>query len=238
MPCGYHSLDANGVIVEINNTALRWLGHTRDEIVGKREFAEFLTGECRDRFRTAFARFKAGNPVSVSSREQTFELRCGDGSCRTVAITSSMVVDGAGGYLMSRSTVYDITQQERAAQALRATLDNTPNVAVQWFDVAGCVCYWNPASEMLYGIDSAEAMGRRMDELLHTPEQYREFVAFLSAVERGQDASGITEATVRGRHGISVTVMRRASVVPGVNAEPIFACMEVDITDERALGIL
>ena len=120
VPCGYHSLDANGVIVEINNTALRWLGHTRDEIVGKREFAEFLTGECRDRFRTAFARFKAGNPVSVSSREQTFELRCGDGSCRTVAITSSMVVDGAGGYLMSRSTVYDITQQERAAQALRA----------------------------------------------------------------------------------------------------------------------
>ena len=357
VPCGYHSLDANGVIVEINNTALRWLGHTRDEIVGKREFAEFLTGECRDRFRTAFARFKAGNPVSVSSREQTFELRCGDGSCRTVAITSSMVVDGAGGYLMSRSTVYDITQQERAAQALRATLDNTPNVAVQWFDVAGRVCYWNPAattvygwteqeakgrtldeiglytpaqardfaealremngngqaltaaestfkrkdgshgvivstlfpipaptggtyfvcmdidvterqrsedrlratldntpgiaiqwfdrearvlywnpaSEMLYGIDSAEAMGRRMDELLHTPEQYREFVAFLSAVERGQDASGITEATVRGRHGISVTVMRRASVVPGVNAEPIFACMEVDITDERAL---
>ena len=30
---------------------------------------------------------------------------------------------------------------------LRANLENTPNVAVQWYDPDGRVVYWNPASE-------------------------------------------------------------------------------------------
>ncbi|MGB6064130.1 MAG: PAS domain S-box protein [Desulfomonilaceae bacterium] len=34
-PCGYHSLDSNGVFVRINDTELSWLGYTREEIIGK-----------------------------------------------------------------------------------------------------------------------------------------------------------------------------------------------------------
>ena len=32
-PCGYHSLDGDGVFVAINDTALNWLGYARDEVV-------------------------------------------------------------------------------------------------------------------------------------------------------------------------------------------------------------
>lgn len=32
-PCGYHSLDENGVLVRINDTELRWLGRTREEVL-------------------------------------------------------------------------------------------------------------------------------------------------------------------------------------------------------------
>ena len=351
--CGYHSLDANGVFVDINETELRWLGCTRDEIIGKREFAGFLDEAGGVRFRAASALFKAGG----AAHEQVAELIARDGSRKTVAISSSALFDTQGDFTQSHSTVYDITQQESAARALRATLDNMPNVAVQWFDVDGRVCfwnkaataiygwneqeamgrtldelgiytpaqardfldnlqdmdstgqaldpaestfsrkdgslgiivstlfpipaptgktyfacmdvdvteryqseerlratlentpgvaiqwfdrearvlYWNPASEMLYGIDADEAIGRRMDELLQTPEQYQAFVAFLGEVERGHESSGVAEATVQGRHGVTVTVIRQACVIPGVRAEPIFACMEVDITDKLAL---
>ncbi len=34
-PCGYHSLDSEGVIIRINDTELQWLGYARDEIVKK-----------------------------------------------------------------------------------------------------------------------------------------------------------------------------------------------------------
>ena len=36
-PCGYHSLNADGVFVQINDTALKWLGRAREEVVGKDE---------------------------------------------------------------------------------------------------------------------------------------------------------------------------------------------------------
>jgi GAF domain-containing protein len=35
-PCGYHSVDAAGTIIMINDTELKWLGYTRDEIVHKK----------------------------------------------------------------------------------------------------------------------------------------------------------------------------------------------------------
>ncbi len=355
VPCGYHSLDANGVITEINDTELRWLGVTRESVSGKREFATFLCEQSVEKFRAAFARLKEG--ADAQGEERIFELAEQGGLRRKVSITSTVVTGSGGAFAGLRSTVYDITRQERATQALRATLDNTPNVAVQWFDLSGRVCYWNkastevfgwaeqetmgrtldevglytpeqargfidalhevsrtghafdpaestftrrdgtqgvllstlfpipapdgttyfvcmdidvterqrseerlratlentpgvaiqwfdrearvlywnPASEMLYGIDAIEAMGRRMDELLYSPQQYRDFVGFLRGVEQGPDASGIAEATVDGRHGVTVTVVRRACAVPGVSGDPIFACMEVDVTDERAL---
>ena len=44
-PCGYHSLDKDGVFVQINDTELSWLGYTRDEVIGKMNFSDLLTPE-------------------------------------------------------------------------------------------------------------------------------------------------------------------------------------------------
>src|SRR5918992_5728586 len=42
-PCGYHSLDEEGTFIAINDTELGWLGYAREEVVGRKKFAEFLT---------------------------------------------------------------------------------------------------------------------------------------------------------------------------------------------------
>ncbi|MBL8163269.1 MAG: PAS domain S-box protein, partial [Anaerolineae bacterium] len=39
-PTGYHSLDKDGIFVQINDTELDWLGYSRDEVVGKLKFTE------------------------------------------------------------------------------------------------------------------------------------------------------------------------------------------------------
>ena len=128
----------------------------------------------------------------------------------------------------------DVTERYRTEERLRATLENTPGVAVQWFDREARVRYWNPASEMLYGIDAEEAVGRRMDELLLTPQQYQSFVEFLESVKHTRSASDVRQITVRARHDLEITVLRRACIIPGERNELIFACMEVDITDAKA----
>ncbi len=74
-----------------------------------------------------------------------------------------------------------IQQREQALRAtaqelhlsetrLLATLERTPNVAVQWYDEAGRVLLWNPASEHLYGIAADQAVGRTLDQLIYTAE--------------------------------------------------------------------
>ena len=68
-PCGYHSLDANGRFVRINDTALGWLGYRRDEVIG-RPFADFLSPASRQLFAGRFESFKQTGAV----RDLEFEL--------------------------------------------------------------------------------------------------------------------------------------------------------------------
>ena len=49
-PCGYHSLDKDGVFLRVNQTELNWLGYQREELIGKVQAAldtlkETLKGE-------------------------------------------------------------------------------------------------------------------------------------------------------------------------------------------------
>jgi PAS domain S-box-containing protein len=57
-PCGYHSLDINGTFININDTALKWLGYSRDELVGKRVFSDLITEESRKAFTKDFRSLK------------------------------------------------------------------------------------------------------------------------------------------------------------------------------------
>ena len=41
-PFGYHSLDTTGVVIEINDTELGWLGYAHDEVVGKMRFTDLM----------------------------------------------------------------------------------------------------------------------------------------------------------------------------------------------------
>lgn len=41
-PCGYHSVDEHGVLTNINQTLLNWLGYTREEVIGKMRFTQLV----------------------------------------------------------------------------------------------------------------------------------------------------------------------------------------------------
>jgi PAS domain-containing protein len=54
-PCGYHSIDAAGLIVRINATELGWLGYARDEVVGRMQITDLMAPRWRGRFAAQFA---------------------------------------------------------------------------------------------------------------------------------------------------------------------------------------
>jgi diguanylate cyclase (GGDEF)-like protein/PAS domain S-box-containing protein len=111
-PCGYHSINADGTFVRINDTALSWLGYHRDEIVGKLKFSDMLTPESRAPFDHQFIAFKASGEMY----DTEFELVRKDGTKLPVLLSATAVRDADGNYLMSRSTLFDITDRKRIEQ--------------------------------------------------------------------------------------------------------------------------
>jgi PAS domain S-box-containing protein len=107
-PCGYHSLDKEGVFVRINDTELRWLGYTRAEVVGKMRFADLLTPQGRQTFEETFPLLKQSGQIADVEQELVRK----DGSILPVILSATAIRDRDGGYLMSRSTMFDISERK------------------------------------------------------------------------------------------------------------------------------
>ena len=111
-PCGYHSLDENGIFVRINDTELSWLGYPRDEIIGEKKFSDVITPDSLEVFTREFPGFKERGTV----KDLEFEMVRKDGTTFPVLLSATAITDRSGNYLMSRSTMFDITDRKRLEQ--------------------------------------------------------------------------------------------------------------------------
>jgi PAS domain S-box-containing protein/diguanylate cyclase (GGDEF)-like protein len=114
-PCGYHSVDQDGTFVRINDTELEWLGYERDELVGKMRVSDLLTQGSLPLFQSEFPLFKARGWI----RDVEVEFLRKDGSVLPVLLNATALKDAEGNYVMSRGTLYDITERRKSEQALR-----------------------------------------------------------------------------------------------------------------------
>ncbi|HLH41700.1 MAG TPA: SpoIIE family protein phosphatase [Bryobacteraceae bacterium] len=114
-PCGYHSLDGDGVFVRVNDTELEWLQYTREEIVGKRRFPDLVTPEGQKIFEKNFPLLIAKGAIE----DVEYNLIRKDGTTFPALVRASTVTDSAGNFLMTRSTVYDISNRKQAENEIR-----------------------------------------------------------------------------------------------------------------------
>ncbi len=116
-PCGYHSVDENGMFLRINDTALRWLGYTRDELVGKKRVSDLFTPASVEVFNDVFPKFVvAGRVENVE-----FELIRRNGTILPVLLSATSAVDEHGNFLHSRTTIVDYSERKQAELAIRET---------------------------------------------------------------------------------------------------------------------
>jgi len=108
-PCGYHSLDKDGVFIRINDTELQWLGYSRAEVIGKLNFSDLLTKSSLQTFQSSFPHFKELG----RAQDLEFDMVRKDGSLLPVLLSATAITDSDGNYVASRSTIYDITERKR-----------------------------------------------------------------------------------------------------------------------------
>ena len=114
-PCGYHSLDRQGCVMRVNQTELGWLGRTRADVVG-RPFTDFLTPDSQRVFAENFPNFLARGEI----HDLELALVRPDGSVLPVMLSATAVKDAQGRFLMSRTSLFDLTERKK----LEARLDH------------------------------------------------------------------------------------------------------------------
>lgn len=114
-PLGYHTLDLNGVVVDMNDTEIKWLGYSRDEIIGKR-YGEFLDGTSWTAFSESYGRLLHGD--RFDQIEQKYRIISKDGSARSLSLTPSLVRGHDGRVVETRWAAADISETVRLEQAL------------------------------------------------------------------------------------------------------------------------
>lgn len=183
-PCGYHSLDRNGTFVAINDTALQWLGYSREEVVGRMTYADVLTPESAATFPQRFETFiRTGEAVNTD-----YEWRRKDGSALPVLLNATAIYDSAGNYIASRATVFDVTRRKR----IEAERDRFFTISRDLLCIAGTDGYFkriNPAWEKVLGHADEQLMAQPFIEFVHVDDRERtvEEVARLAGGEESID---------------------------------------------------
>ena len=180
-PCGYHSLDEHGAVVAMNDTALGWLGYTREEMMGK-NFTELLAPDSQAVFQDRFADFRRKGAV----QNVEYEWKRKDGTTLPILVNATAIYGADGKYVASRATVYDVTERKRA----EAERDRFFTVARDLLCVANFDGYFtrlNPAWEDALGYTVADLQAQPFVEFIH-PDDRERSRAEAARLGRGEDS--------------------------------------------------
>lgn len=118
-PCGFHALDENGVVIDVNQTELDLLQRSRAEVVGKVRFLELLSPRSKQRFAREFPTFKRTGRVDGVP----FDLLRKDGSTVAVLLSATAVFDDSGRFVRSRSILMRDSRRGMPEDALQDAYD-------------------------------------------------------------------------------------------------------------------
>lgn len=116
-PCGYYSLDPDGNFIAINDTALYWLGYSRDEIIGKVKVTDLFTAREVIALPENFSNIQSQN----CQKDVVVQMMRKDGTILPALLNVTAICDAQGNLVKTRTTFFDITQRQEAEAILRSS---------------------------------------------------------------------------------------------------------------------
>jgi PAS domain S-box-containing protein len=115
-PCGYQATDKNGIIVEMNDTLLKWLGYSRHEVINKMPSRDIISPESLEVLNYYFPRIKTGELKSVFDIEVNYLRK--DGSKFAIVANSVSQFDDDGNFLYTRTSIFDVSFRKRVEEVI------------------------------------------------------------------------------------------------------------------------
>jgi PAS domain S-box-containing protein len=227
-------LDAEGVLLEINRTALLAVAATSDEVIGRSFWTTpwwtYSPTALQLQIQQAIVRAATGELVRFEANPVL-----ADGTNVWVDLSITPIFDSNGKVVMLIAEGHDINQQKQTETSLRAsetryrTLVATAPVGIFQTDAAGNCLFINQQGLELMGASQSEVLGRGWEKSIHPDDRARIFAAWDS------------NAVVNQRFGLEYRLMTPQGQVNWVYgsalAEPIGTIIAIE-DDGKITGYL
>jgi diguanylate cyclase (GGDEF)-like protein/PAS domain S-box-containing protein len=137
---------------------------------------------------------------------------------------------------------HDITERKKAEKSLRealsrfeAVIEYTPMVAIQGFERDGTIRHWNTACSSLYGFDASEVIGKRIQDILLSPEEKTTFERMVCDIWDSGRATSPQEWQVYTRNREKRWVYSTMFPITENDRVTEVFCMDVNITERKQI---
>ena len=164
-PVGFHEINAEGRLVRINNTELKMLGYSAEELLG--QFVWKISAEEETSRRAALAKLGGTLVPPAEGFERRFRRK--DGSTFPVWINDRLLRREDGVITGIRAAVQDITERRQIVGELnrerdlwQALLDNSPD-KIYFKDTQSRIVKCNQAMASQFGLKSPDELTGKTD---------------------------------------------------------------------------
>jgi PAS domain S-box-containing protein len=120
-PSGYFCSSPNGTIIDSNKNFLELTNYSREEVIGKKKFTDFLSLGGKIYFENVFA---PALKLSGNIEEVNFNFTKKEGTILPVLVNSVEIKDSSGTHLYTHSAVFNIAQRKKYEQELLRSKKN------------------------------------------------------------------------------------------------------------------
>lgn len=226
-PCGYFSLDKDGVFVRVNDTFLNWMGYTREELIGKQITAISPPVTLRIYTRTFPELMEKGEVHNVEA-----DLIRKDGTLMPGLFSGSAVRDKDGNFLRTRSVMQDITARKQQHNALFAAIVEFSDDAIFSKTLDGRILTWNKGAERMFGY-TAEEMLQQSESCLVPSDRLDAWRSNLEKLARGETIVHYETVKVR-KDGKPLDISLTISPIPDADGKIVGAAsIAQDMTERK-----
>ncbi|MDO8125252.1 MAG: PAS domain S-box protein [Candidatus Hermodarchaeota archaeon] len=220
-PLYCYMVSPQGIILDINKSALKALGYKRVELIGK-HIRTIYTPEYEERVKQLIQEWKENGTLI----DEELVIQSKNGEQRTILLNASAVRDLDDKLLYSISIQQDITERKETERALQESEERYrrlyDNLSDGFFitDMQGNISMCNNQGAKMFGYTPAELLGQQFTMLIHPYIRDTVTTLWQSAIESGQtDPLGIEGKGIR-KDGTSFFYHATTSIITE-NGEPL-----------------
>lgn len=232
-PLSYQSLDADGIIQEVN---LKWtstFGYDEKEVLGQ-WFGEFLTSDSKQKFKECYLQATCGNRTC----DTKYDIVSKSGEVLHVEFSCQRAIDINGNFIQMHCILNNITEQVKMYNAViesenlfRATFEHA-GIGMAICDLNGKFVRTNKAFSSMLGYEDDELLKKTFLDITPQRDIDRSEENFKKVINSEEKHGQIQKHYIK-KDGTEIIVWLTVSISLTAAGEPAFAVIMAEDISER-----